>query len=92
MVKSATDTTTTLKIVQIIESLGLIPTGDPIDPVWILDIAQWQPNGRYFCEFQAAGDCDSGTVSWGTSDPYEPKFCSRHFFDQPSGYDFVENH
>ena len=73
------DKESTLRLVQIVEGLGSAVAGED-DPLAVLDVAQWEPSGAYFCEFQSEGDCDSGTVCWGTSDPYEPKFCSKHFF------------
>ena len=85
------DIPSTLNLVQVVKGIGSVPSGDPIDPVWILDVAQWEPTSEYFCEFQSEGKCDSATVSWGTSDPYEPKFCTKHFFDGRMGYDFVEH-
>jgi hypothetical protein len=86
------DTTTTLQLVQVLKGVGSALDGEPVDSVWVLDIAQWEPAGDYFCEFQndPNGDCDSGSVSWGTSDPFEPKFCTKHFFDGNMGYDLVE--
>ena len=85
------DTTTTLKLVQAIEGLGSAIVGET-DADNVLDVAQWEPTGHYFCEFQDDGECDSGTVSWGTSDPYEPKFCTKHFFSTGTGYEFVVVH
>jgi hypothetical protein len=83
-------TTSTLQLVQVLKGIGSVPSGDPIDPDWVLDVAQWDPTGDYFCEFQSDEQCDGGSVSWGTSDPFEPKFCTKHFFDGSTGYDLVE--
>jgi len=82
------DTPSTLKLVQIVDGLGSAVVGEDADDN-ALDVAQWEPTGDYFCEFQDGGECDSGTVSWGTSDPYEPKFCTKHFFSADTGYEFV---
>ena len=81
------DTPSTLSLVQIIPGLGSIVTGER-DLSNALDVAQWEPK-NYFCEFQHEGDCDQGSVSWGTSDPYDPKFCTKHFFSGDTGYEFV---
>jgi hypothetical protein len=85
------DEPSTLRLVQVLEGIGLALQGET-DPIWYLDIAQWEApeGGPYFCELQDKGECDSSSVSWGTSDPYEPKFCSKHYFDAHSGYEFVE--
>jgi hypothetical protein len=82
------DTQSTLRLVQIADGLGSLPEDDQ-DIVDALDVAQWEPTGCYFCEFQHEGACDSGTVCWGTSDEYEPKFCTKHFFSPHTGYEFV---
>jgi hypothetical protein len=83
------DTQTSLELVQVIPGLGSAMIKE-YDPTTFLDVAQWEPHG-YFCEFQneVNGGCDSGSVSWGTSDPYEPKFCTKHFFSGDTGYEFV---
>lgn len=86
---TAGDTTSSLKIVQVFKGIESLPSSDPIESEWILDVAQWEPTGAYFCEFEMDGQCDSGTVAWGTSDPFEPKFCTKHLFDGNTGYDFV---
>ncbi len=83
------DKKSTLELVQIVAGVGSLPEGDR-EISDALDTAQWEPSGSYFCEFQDEGACDSGTVCWGTSDEYEPKFCTKHFFMQGTGYEFVE--
>jgi hypothetical protein len=55
----------------------------------VLDVAQWKPTGDDFCELHDGGECDSGTVSWGTSDPYEPKSRRTSFLSTDTGYEFV---
>ena len=82
------DTQSTLELVQVIDGLGSAVVGED-DADNVLDVAQWEPTGDYICEFRDGGECDTGTVSWGTSDPYEPKFCSKHFFSVDTGYEFV---
>ena len=82
------DIPSTLKLVQVVDGIGSAVVGED-DPDCVLDIAQWEPTGDYFCEFQDSGECDSPTVCWGTSDPYEPKFCTKHFFSTDTGYEFV---
>lgn len=83
------DTQSDLQLVQVVPGLGSTIVDDD-DAINVLDVAQWEPHG-YFCEFQndVNSDCDVGSVSWGTSDPYEPKFCSKHFFSGAMGYEFV---
>jgi hypothetical protein len=82
------DTPSTLRLVQIIDGVGSILEGDS-ELSNTLDLAQWEPSGHYFCEFQDDGNCGSGTVCWGTSDEYEPKFCNKHFFEPHTGYEFI---
>lgn len=79
----------TLKLIAVLEGIGSSLEGDLKYEDGVLDIAQWEPTGEYFCEFQDEGNCDCGTVSWGTSDESEPKFCSKHFFSLDTGYEFV---
>ena len=88
------DTRSTLQLVQVLKGIGSALEDEPVDPIWVLDVAQWEPIGDYLCEFQndPNSGCDSGSVSWGTSDPFEPKFCTKHFFGSDTGYDFVEVH
>jgi hypothetical protein len=82
-------TISTLQLVQIIEGLGSIPIGSS-NKEELLDVAQWEPTANYYCEFQHEGTCDGRLVSWGTSDPFEPKFCTAHFFSGDIGYEFVQ--
>ena len=83
------DKKSTLQLVQVVQGIGSVPQGDQ-DISDAFDIAQWEPRGWYFCEFQEAGVCDSSTVCWGTSDEYEPKFCTKHYFAPATGYEFVD--
>ena len=80
-----------LKLVQIVSHVGSCPEGESDDELNIFDVAQWEPTADYFCEFQndVMEDCDSGTVSWGTSDPSDPKLCTLHYFSDESGYEFI---
>jgi hypothetical protein len=77
------------QLVQILDGIGSRPIdGEDFDVTLV--VAQWEPQlGRPFCEFESEGSCDSGSVSWGTSDPYEPRFCTKHFFDGSTGYELV---
>jgi hypothetical protein len=76
--------------VQILYGIGSRPSWDDADNA-TLDVIQWEPGlDGYFCEFEATGTCDSGSVSWGTSDPGEPRFCTKHFFDGSTGYELVD--
>jgi hypothetical protein len=58
------DSQSTLRLVQVVDAIGSQPEGEN-DLSDALDIAQWEPSGWYFCEFQDDGACDSGTVCWG---------------------------
>jgi hypothetical protein len=82
------DTPSTLTLVQIVSGIGLAVVGEH-DESSVLDVAQWEPLD-YYCEFQddLDGGCEGRSVSWGTSDPYEPKFCTKHYFSA-EGYEFV---
>ena len=75
--------------VQILDGICSRPIWDDVVNA-TADVAQWEvsPSG-YFCEFQSEGTCDSGSVSWGTSDPDDPRFCTKHFFDGSIGYELV---
>jgi hypothetical protein len=71
--------TTRLQLVQVLPDLRvMIIDGDPEWECW--DVAQWHNPGAFFCECRDRGACDKSEVLWGTSDPYEPKFCTNHFF------------
>jgi hypothetical protein len=83
------DTQSTLRLVQIVDGIGCMPELEH-DTADALDVAQWEPSGSYFCEFQDEGDCDSNAICWGTSDEYEPKFCTKHFFLTDTGYELVQ--
>jgi hypothetical protein len=39
-----------LELVQIVKGLGSIVSEEPMERDKILDVAQWQPSGDYFCE------------------------------------------
>ena len=49
------DTTSTLELVQVLNGIGSVPSGDAIDPDWVLDVAQWEPTGEYFVSFRVRG-------------------------------------
>ncbi len=79
-----------MRLVQVLDGIGSVPAGEvePTDPP--LAVGQWEPDGDYFCELQSEADCDSATVSWGTSDTNEGQFCTKHFFSDWTGYEFVD--
>jgi hypothetical protein len=87
------DEPSTLKLVQVVGNIGLIAAGEELDRLMVFDVAQWDSTEEgYFCELQsdpANTPCDSGSVCWGTSDAYGPLFCTKHFFDGSTGFEFV---
>lgn len=85
--------TTQLQLLQTVPGLGVATEGET-DPVWYLDVAMWYNPGPHFCECENMDDiggCTRDGTLWGTSDPYEPKFCTRHYFGAAmAGYEWVE--
>jgi hypothetical protein len=80
-------------LIQVIEGIGCIVAEGNDAADLVENIAQWRPaaDGQTYCELQAQGECDPGEVIWGTSSPFEPTFCTRHFFDGSTGYEFVDS-